>query len=124
MADENMHDGLPPVLNIDNMANGAVYELLGRELARVAENISDPNTSETAKRTITIKIVAEPFNDRSGASYSVAIDSRLAGTRPAEGTMYIVRRNNQFIVVGRNNKQDELQFGMNTAPDPSTVRPS
>jgi hypothetical protein len=120
---DDLHDGLPPVLNIDNMANGAVYELLGRELARVAENISDPNTSETAKRTITIKIVAEPFNDRSGASYSVAIDSRLAGTRPAEGTMYIVRRNNQFLVVGRNNKQDELQFDMKST-EPTTVRPS
>lgn len=41
------HDGLPQHLGIDNLANGALYELLDRELRRVADNIADPNTSET-----------------------------------------------------------------------------
>ncbi len=61
---KDMHDGMPPMLNVDNMASGALYELLGKALERVAENISDPNTSEKQKRSIWIKIVCTPYHDR------------------------------------------------------------
>lgn len=64
---EDLHDGLPPILSVDNLANGAVYELLQREFTRVADNILDPNTSEKAKRKIKVEIVADPYPDRSGA---------------------------------------------------------
>lgn len=39
-----------------DMANGAIKERLDYEMGRVIQNISDPNTKATAKRTITVKI--------------------------------------------------------------------
>lgn len=39
-----------------DMANGAIKERLDYEMGRVINNISDPNTKATAKRTITVKI--------------------------------------------------------------------
>lgn len=117
-----IHDNLPPVLNVDNLANGAVYELLSRALKQVADNILDPNTSSEAKRKIKIEIVASPFPDRSGAVYTVAVTNSLAGTKPAEGTFYLVRRGAETLVVSRNHKQMEME--LQAAPTPTEIRPS
>jgi hypothetical protein len=108
--EHDLHDGLPPILNVDNLANGAVYELLQRELTRMADNILDPNTSEKQKRKIKIEIIAQPYPDRSGAVYTVGVNSTLAGIKPAEGNLYIVRRGGETIVVSRNHKQMELEM--------------
>ena len=40
MAKHEMHDGLPPLLNVDNLADGAVYELMGEAFSELA-NQSD-----------------------------------------------------------------------------------
>lgn len=124
MKDE-LHDGLPDVLSIDTMANGAVYEMLDEALKRMAANISDPNTEPTQKRKITITIDASPYKDRSGAEYSVKVENKLAGIRPAEGTMYIARRNGEFLAFGKNTKQTEIEFDMSSqAATPASVKPS
>ena len=121
---EDIHDGLPPILNVDNLANGAVYELLQRELTRMADNILDPNTSEKAKRKIKIEIIAQPYPDRSGAVYTVGVNSTLAGIRPAEGNMYIVRRGGETIVVSRNHKQMEMELTPPILPSHEIRKPS
>ena len=48
-----------------DMANGAIKERLDYEMGRVIQNISDPNTKATAKRTITVKITLEPDEEPS-----------------------------------------------------------
>lgn len=116
--EQDLHDGLPPILSIDNLANGALYELLQREFSRMADNILDPNTSEKAKRKIKVEIVASPYPDRSGAVYTVSVNSTLAGMRPAEGNLYIVRRGGETIVVSRNHKQMEMEL----TPAPAEVK--
>lgn len=116
------HDGIPEILSVDNLANGALYELLGRELTRCAENICDPNTAANAKRKIKVEISVTPFPDRSGATYAVAVTSTLAGVKPAEGSMYIVRRGAEFLVCPRNTKQQEMQFDMQPAPVATTTQ--
>ena|SRR5260370_640965 len=109
---EVIHDGLPEILSIDNMANGAVYEMVGEALKRLAANIADPNTEPTQKRKIVLTIDATPYKDRSGAELSVKVENKLAGLRPADGTMYIAKRNGEFLAFGRNTKQEEIQFDM------------
>jgi hypothetical protein len=112
MPKENLHDGLPDLLSIDNLANGAVYEMLGEAFKRMAANISDPNTEPTQKRKITLTIDAAPYKDRSGAEYSVKVENKLAGLKPCDGTMYIARRNGEYLAFGRNTKQTEIEFAM------------
>lgn len=116
--DGPVHDGLPEVLGIDNMANGAVYEMLGDALKKLAGNVADPNTKPEQKRTITLKIEAKPYKDRSGAEYSIHVDTKLAGIRPAESTMYFAKKDGEHLAFGRNTQQEEIQFDMKT-PEPA-----
>ncbi len=121
MPDDKLHDGLPPLLNMDNIANGALYEMLGEAMANLARNISDPNTSEKQKRSITIKLVAQPYHDRSGFTYAVSVEAKLAGMKPAEGTAYIARRAGEYLVVGKNHRQLEMELEAAEAAAPSTA---
>lgn len=122
MAKDNeapVHDGLPQVLSIDSMANGAMYEMFDEALRQLATNVADPNTEPTQKRSITITVEASPYKDRSGAAYKVKVSTKLAGMRPAESSMYFARRGGQCLAFGRNTKQDEIQFEMpSTDPAP------
>lgn len=109
---KDLHDGLPPMLSVENMAGGALNELLGEALKRMAENISNPNTSEKQKRSISIKFSATPYHDRSGFTYDLTVESKLAGMRPASGTAYIAKKNGEYLVVGKNHKQQEMEFAV------------
>ncbi|WP_263418701.1 hypothetical protein [Terriglobus albidus] len=106
------HDGLPDRLTLSNIADGALYELLDRELKRVAENINDPNTSEKQKRRITVNLEFAPYPDRTGAAVSTSIKSTLAGVKAVESTMYIAKKNGEWLTFPKNTKQTEIQFGM------------
>lgn len=61
-----------------DMANGAIKERLDYEMGRVIQNISDPNTKATAKRTITVKITLEPDEERQHVEVSATASSTLA----------------------------------------------
>ena len=61
-----------------DMANGAIKERLDYEMGRVINNISDPNTKATAKRTITVKITLEPDEERQHVEVSATASSTLA----------------------------------------------
>lgn len=119
-AKRDLHDGLPPLLNVDNMADGALYELLGEALKNLASNISDPNTSEKATRSITIKFKATPYHDRSGFTYEVGVETKLAGMTPANGTAYIARKGGEYLVVGKNHRQLEMELAA-AEPAPSAL---
>lgn len=112
MANETLHDGLPPLLDAANLANGAAFEMLGESFKRVAANISDVNTNPTQKRRIILTIDVMPYKDRSGAELSVKVDTKLSGLKAADGMMYIARRGGEFLAFGRNTKQEEIEFGM------------
>ncbi|BCK44238.1 hypothetical protein DAT299_18020 [Streptococcus suis] len=44
-------------LDLSSIADGGLQEKLNNELARVIENILDPNTDPTVKREVSIKLV-------------------------------------------------------------------
>jgi len=111
-----VHDGLPELLSIDNMASGAVYEMFNEALKRLAANVADPNTEPTQKRKLTLTIDVTPYKDRSGAEYKARVDAKLAGLKPAEANMYFANRGGEFLAFGRNTKQEEIQFEMQPAP--------
>ena len=116
MEKEHLHDGKPELLSIDNMANGAVYEMAGEGLKRLAANIADPNTDATQKRELRITIKVSPYKDRSGAELAISVDTKLAGLKGVDGVMYVARRNGEYLAFGRNTKQEEIQWGTNEAP--------
>lgn len=125
MANDELHDGLPDLLSIDNMANGAVYEMTSDALKRLADNIADVNTNPTQKRKVVITIEAAPYNDRSGAELTIKVENKLAGQKPAMGTMYIARRGQEYLAFSRNMRQERIAFDMDPEPavSPDPVKP-
>lgn len=113
--DDNLHNNLPELLSIDNMANGAVYEMVTDALKRMAANIADVNTQPTQKRKIAITIEAAPYNDRSGAELTIKVENKLAGQKPAMGTMFVAKLGGEYLAFGKNAKQNELEYDMSAA---------
>ena len=53
----------PPKADLVTLCNGAALELFQSALAQVNQNIKDPNTSATKKRSITIRELDQPASD-------------------------------------------------------------
>lgn len=108
-------------LNLENMANGEVYEDLQAELLKVANNIMDLNTEAKIKRSITIKIDYVPNESRDALDTSVQVTSKLAPRKRAETTTLVGRDPNTGFAV-----MNELQSGapgqMFIDPDDSKLK--
>jgi hypothetical protein len=119
-----VHNGLPELLSIDNMASGAVYEMFNEALKRLAANVADPNTEPTQKRKILLSIEITPYKDRSGAEYNAKVETKLAGLKPATANMYFAHKDGEFLAFGRNTQQSEIEFDMSgpTIDPPAKTR--
>lgn len=75
--------------SILQMARGAFQERVDLEMAKVVDNILDPNTNPTQKRKVTMTIEFTPDYERSNIGVSVSVKSTLAPTVPAKTTLYV-----------------------------------
>ncbi|HGA1205579.1 TPA: hypothetical protein ACIRGN_000877 [Streptococcus suis] len=65
-------------LDLSSIADGGLQEKLNNELARVIENILDPNTDPTVKREVSIKLVLKPNDQRNSVDTIMEVKSKLA----------------------------------------------
>jgi hypothetical protein len=72
-------------VSLDKMLNGALLEMFRREMGRVAVNIHDMNTSDTAKRQITIKLEFKPDEERQIGEINATVQSRLCPAKSVKG---------------------------------------
>jgi hypothetical protein len=87
-------------INLETFANGALSEQLNRELLKTFDNVLDPNTNPTKKRTVTCKITLTPNSDeRDVVTAQICTTSALA---PVEGFK-------STFVVGKDIKTGELK---------------
>lgn len=82
-----------------DMANGAIKERLDYEMGRVIQNISDPNTKATAKRTITVKITLEPDEERQHVEVSATASSTLAALHPVKTALAVGQEDGHTVAV-------------------------
>lgn len=82
-----------------DMANGAIKERLDYEMGRVINNISDPNTKATAKRTITVKITLEPDEERQHVEVSATASSTLAALHPVKTALAVGQESGHTVAV-------------------------
>ena len=75
--------------SILQMARGAFQERVDLEMAKVIENIIDPNTKATQKRKLTLTIEFTPDDERQNIGVSVSVKSALAPTVPARTTLWV-----------------------------------
>ena len=71
-------------MDMEKFANGAFTAQVNREIAKVMENIQDPNTDATAKRRVTVVIDFKANKNRDFVAAGVQAKSTLA---PALGAV-------------------------------------
>lgn len=108
------------VITLENIGNGAAKELFQRALDEVLANIADPNTKADQKREISLKVSIVPTESRDGAresgGFEIQVQTKLAGPKPAGGTMYFGTVRGAWVAVQQNPKQAGL---FDEAPRPA-----
>lgn len=87
------------VSSLLDMANGAIKERLDYEMGRVIQNIGDPNTKAAAKRTITVKIILEPDEERQHTEVSATASSTLAPMHPVKTALAVGNEEGHVVAV-------------------------
>ena len=118
-----LHNGLPQLLSLDTICKGAVIELGDEALKRIAANMADVNTEPTQKRKIVLTIEFAPYNDRTGAAVSTKVETKLAGMKPADGTMFIAKKGGEWLAFGRDTRQLDLLEPIETDPQKNLAKP-
>ena len=94
------------------MAQGAFEERVDRAMAEAIDNILDPNTKATAKRSITLNIELRPDEERSHIEVSVSVKTKLATLNPVPTSLAIVADDNGELVVAEMVPQVPGQMSM------------
>lgn len=77
--------------DILEIADGAIKEAVMVECSKVFNNIMDPNTRATAKRTVTIKLNFAPDDERQNVVVTAQADSKLCPLNPVQTSMYATK---------------------------------
>lgn len=76
-------------LDFEQIADGALRDKVQKELAKIAENILDQNTSHKKKRVLTIQIGFTPNEKRDLLTTSINVKATLAPATESLTTMLI-----------------------------------
>lgn len=79
----------PNTKSILDMAHGAIKERVDYEMAKVLDNILDPNTKAAKKRTLTVTLELLPDDDRKQIQVKATSKSKLEPTNAVATALYI-----------------------------------
>lgn len=100
----------PESITITNICHGGVPEVFERELREVLANIADPNTHAESARSLTLKFVFKPHEDRSGAHVAFACRASLQPVRVSKSQLFLSRHTGQLKAYAADHRQEVL-FG-------------
>lgn len=75
--------------SILQMARGAIQERADYEMAKLLNNVLDPNTKATAKRKLVLTLELHPDDTRQNITVSCTAKSTLAATNPVTTSLYV-----------------------------------
>lgn len=78
------------VKSIMEMARGGFLERVDYEMAKVIDNILDPNTKATGKRKITVTMELTPDDSRKKIGVSFSAKSALVSANPITTTLCVM----------------------------------
>lgn len=76
--------------SILEMARGGFLEQVDYEMAKVIDNILDPNTKATGKRRITVTMDLVPDDSRAKIAVSFSTKLALVATNPLTTNLYVM----------------------------------
>ena len=97
---------------LHELGGGAVEELYQEGLAKILENVFDPNTEANKKREFTLKIAFLPSKSRDALSYDITYDVKLA--KPlGYGNVLFVGKTKSGLIARDNDIQQINMFTEN-----------
>lgn len=75
--------------SIVDMAMGSIKERIDYEMAKVLDNIVDPNTAATKKRQIIVTLDITPDSERTQLQVKATAKSKLEPTNPVSVSLYV-----------------------------------
>lgn len=103
-------------ITLQTICHGGVPEVFERELSEVLKNIADPNTSPEKSRTITLKFVFKPSEDRTGAAIDFSCKAALQPVKMVKSTMYLSRHTGHLKAYVQDARQVALFDGQPDDP--------
>lgn len=112
------------ITSILDMNNGAFKERVDYDMARVVENILDPNTDPRAKRKITLTIEFVPDADRQTIAVHTGSKATLVATNPVTTALAFVGDKNGEMQLVEMLPQVPGQVAMSgeEAPKPKVLK--
>lgn len=101
-----------PLLTLDTVGNGAARELFANELAKVLENIDDPNCEAESKRRITLTFEFRPSADRRDVSIDIQAEAKLVPFNGHSSKAFVGRVGGKMVAKAFNHEQLPLGFGL------------
>lgn len=92
-------------IKLNTLGRGVALERFDEELARVVENVIDPNTEAKAKRKITLEVTIVPAHDRKQAAISISCQAKLAPVVSYATRAYLGKNGQQFLAFEDNPNQ-------------------
>ncbi len=113
----------PEQITLANICHGAAAEVFERELARVLENIADPNTEPEAKRGITVQFQFLPNGKRSTVVIAYVVKSALAVIKTESSSAFIAMEKGELGLYSMNVDQGILPLQEQTPTAVDEIRP-
>lgn len=110
-----MHD---ETMNLGNLCGGRILEVVDHEISRVLKNIVDPSTPAEAKRSITIKLLFEPDENREMGQVKFSCEAKLAGVRMQKGNFFLARRSDGSVHGYARDPKQLAIFAAEPSPSP------
>ena len=95
-------------VGLETIADGVAKEFFEHELAKIAANIFDKNTSPIGERTLTLKFAFKPDENREEVKVTVTSSTKLAPIKGHTKTVHAGRHNGKPALFGADTKQIDM----------------
>ncbi len=113
------------LLDLQNIAGGALQEKADEAMRKVLENMQDPNTPWKVKRQITIKIAFTQNEERDDTAVDLSVETKLAPVSPVRTRMAIGRDLKDGKTYAEEyGRQIKGQMSLELEPNPSGTEDS
>lgn len=90
------------------LKNGALVDLVNDALEKAVNNINDESTNAKDVREIDAKIIFKPDEERRTANVRIEVKTKLSGTRPTQGIVFLDEQDGKGIICEDDYRQPDL----------------
>lgn len=112
-----------PIKSLDELMDGGVAERFNLELAKVWDNVYDPNTDADKVRAVVLTVKIKPNERRDACDFRVSVQSKLAPQVELSQTVMITQRDDGSVLATERTEQvpGQLNIEGEESPMPRTI---